>query len=143
MHRFDWDNSLSVGVKSIDEQHRVWIERLNSLSAAIESHQGARCISKTLNFMMDYVEFHFAAEEMLMAARDYPGLGRHRLQHQEFRNALMDFLVLEFEEGDAASRLTDSINNFQISWLTNHIQQADREFAVFLKEKDAALCEGR
>ena len=138
MQRFNWNDSYSVGVKSIDEQHRVWIERLNNLSAAIEAHQEARHISKTLDFMMDYVEFHFAAEERLMEARNYPALAQHKLEHQKFRNTLMDLFVLETEETDSVGRIADSINNFQISWLKNHIQQVDRQFAAFLKEKDAA-----
>ena len=138
MQKFEWDESFSVGVKLIDEQHKVWIERLNGVSAAIESHQESRHISKTLNFMMDYVEFHFAAEESLMAAQIYPGLEQHKLGHQEFRNTLMDLLVLEFEDDDCTGRIADSINNFQISWLKNHIQQTDRQFADFLREKAAA-----
>jgi len=137
MQRFEWNDSFSVGVKSIDEQHKVWIERLNSLSAAIESHQEARLISKTLDFMMDYVEFHFAAEESLMTAKNYPALVPHRLEHQRFRATLMDLFVLEMEEDAAVGRIADSINNFQISWLKNHIQQTDRQFAAFLNERNA------
>jgi hemerythrin len=140
MQRFDWDDSLSVGVKLIDEQHKVWIERLNSLSAAIETHQELGHISRTMNFMVDYVEFHFAAEESLMAAQNYPGIAKHKLEHQKFRDTLKDLLVLELEEDDVTSRVADSVNHFQISWLKNHIQQVDRQFAVFLREKDVALC---
>jgi hemerythrin len=137
MQRFDWSDSYSVGVKVIDEQHKVWIERLNNLSAAIDAHQEARHISKTLDFMMDYVEFHFAAEERLMEVKHYPGFAQHKLEHQKFRNTLMDLFVMETEETDSVARIADSINNFQISWLKNHIQQVDRQFAAFLNEKSA------
>jgi len=140
MQRFDWNDSFSVGVKVIDEQHRVWIDQLNSLSAAIESHQEARIISKTLNFMMDYVEFHFSAEESLMALQNYPALAQHKLAHEAFRKVLMDLMVLEIEEDGAVSKIGDSINNFQISWLKDHIQQTDRLFGAYLKEKNVALC---
>ncbi len=139
MQRFDWNDKYSVGVKSIDEQHKVWIERLNSLSSAIESNQEARLISRTLDFMMDYVEFHFAAEESLMAAKNYPDLARHKGEHQQFRNTLMDLFMLEAEKEDSIGKIADSINNFQISWLKNHIQQTDRQFAEFLNETSAAL----
>ena len=141
MQRFVWDDSFSVGVKVIDDQHKVWIDRLNSLSAAIESHQEAQIISKTLSFMVVYVEFHFAAEERRMAEQNYPGLPQHTSQHEAFRTVLTDLLVLEFDEGSAVSRLGDSINNFQISWLKSHIQRTDKQFAAFLKEKDVALCQ--
>jgi hemerythrin len=140
MDRFNWDDSLSVGVKLIDEQHKVWIERLNALSEAIESHKEAGHISRTLNFMMDYVEFHFAAEEGLMAEHSYPGSAHHKHEHQKFREILMDLLVLELEEDQAAVTFASSIHTFQVSWLKEHIQHADRLFAAFLQEKAAELC---
>lgn len=140
MQKFGWDDSLSVGVKLIDEQHKVWIERLNSLSEAIEARRESHNVSKTLNFMMDYVEFHFAAEEDLMAVQHYPGIAHHKKEHQKFRDILMDLLVLEIEEEDATTTIASSIYNFQISWLKEHIQQTDKQFAAFLKGKNAALC---
>ena len=138
MQAISWNDSFSLGVKSLDEQHRVWVERLNSLTAAIESHQEARLITKTLDFMMDYVEFHFSAEESLMANKSYPGLAQHKAEHRQFRNTLMDLFVLEVEEDNAVDKIADSINNFQISWLKNHIQQTDKQFADFLNEQNAA-----
>ena len=141
MQRFDWDDSFSVGVKVIDQQHKVWIERLNSLSAAIESHQEAKLVSTTLNFMVDYVEFHFTAEERLMAVHGYPAFEQHKSQHEAFRKVLTEFLVSEFDNDGAVSKPGDSIKNFQVSWLKNHIQHTDRQFAAFLREKDITLCQ--
>jgi hemerythrin len=128
-----------VGIKSIDEQHKVWIERLNNLSTAIESHQESRHISTTLQFMVDYMEFHFEAEESYMEAQHYPGLAQHKLDHQECRKRVMDLLALETTEDGSAARTAESINDFQVSWLQNHIQQTDRKFAAFLQEKNAGL----
>ncbi len=137
MQEFRWDNSLSVGIKSIDEQHKVWIERLNNLSAAIESHEEARHITRTLQFIVDYMEFHFEAEESYMEAQHYPGLPQHRQEHQACREKVMGFLALETGEDGSAARIAESINNFQVSWLQNHIRQSDRGFAAFLNEKKA------
>jgi len=140
MQKFEWDESLSVGVKLIDEQHKIWIERLNGLSEAIESHKEASSVSKTLNFMMDYVEFHFSAEESLMAEHNYPAAAHHRQEHQKFREVLMDLLVLELEEEQTASTFAASIHAFQVSWLKEHILSADKAFAEFLQEQDAEVC---
>jgi len=139
MQAFSWDNSLSVGIKSIDEQHKVWIERLNNMSAALESHQETRHISQTVQFMMDYMAFHFEAEESYMEAQGYPGLAPHRQEHQACRKRVMDFLSMDTGEEGSMNRIAASINDFQVSWLQNHIQQSDRRFAQFLKEKNAVL----
>ena len=141
MQQIEWDESLSVGVKSIDEQHKVWIEKLNTLSAAIASCQKTRHISRTLDFLMDYVEFHFAAEESFMTAKKYPAFSQHKSEHHQFRMTLMDLFVLAVKEDDAIDRLADSISKFQISWLKNHIQQTDRRFANFLRAKSSAPAE--
>jgi hemerythrin len=138
MQGISWDDSLSVGIGLIDEKHKVWIERLNSLSTAIESHQEVQLVSKTLEFMVDYVEFHFATEESHMAAQNYPARDQHKAKHAEFRNTLSE-LVGEFEEDGATHRLGDSINNFQISWLKNHIRQTDKQFGEFPKARGVAL----
>lgn len=141
MQHIEWDESFSVGVKSIDEQHKVWFEKLNNLSAAVDSNQNTHRISETLDLLMDFVEFHFAAEESLMTARKYPAFAQHKSEHHEFRMILMDLFGLEVEEDDAVGKIADSINNFQISWLKNHIQQTDRRFANFLRAKCAASAE--
>lgn len=137
MLRFDWDDSLALGITALDDQHRTWIERLNSLSDAIESNQEDQHISKTLKFLVGYSEFHFAAEEKLMAAHDYPLLEQHKQEHKKYRDALADLLLLQIGQADALSKISDSVKNFQIAWLTNHIRKVDRKFADFLDENVA------
>lgn len=73
-----------------------------------------------------------------MAAQNYPAFAQHKAKHAEFRDTLTE-LVREFEEDGATHRLGDSINNFQISWLKNHIRQIDKQFGAFLNEKGVAL----
>ena len=138
MQKISWDDSLSIGIGLIDEQHKVWIERLNALSAAVESHQEVQLVAKTLDFMVDYVEFHFATEEKHMAAQNYPGLELQKTEHAAFRHTLSE-LVREFEEDGATHRLGDSINNFQIAWLKKHIRQVDKQFGDFIKARGVVL----
>ena len=133
-----WDDSLSIGIELIDEQHKIWIERLNTLSKAVETHNEMSYVSKMLDFMVDYVQFHFATEQKHMAAQGYPGLNEHKAKHAEFQHVLTE-LVREFEEDGATHRLGDSINTFQISWLKNHIRETDKLFGEFLAAKNVVL----
>ena len=68
MSKIEWDNSLSVGVDLIDEQHKMLIEKLKDLSDDLKRGHEQDRILKTLGFMMDYTDFHFTAEEKVMAA---------------------------------------------------------------------------
>ncbi|MHA1135013.1 MAG: bacteriohemerythrin [Candidatus Thorarchaeota archaeon] len=66
------DESLSVGIELIDEQHKMLIERTNTISEAVENTRGLEKIMQTLDFMIEYTEFHFSAEEKVMTDNDYP-----------------------------------------------------------------------
>ena len=135
MGKIEWDNSLSIGVDLIDEQHKMLIQRLNDISVAIEMSHGVEKIVKTLDFMVDYTNFHFSAEEKHMAKYDYPGLDYQKKQHEEFKASLKQ-IIQDFEEEGATQALAASINVFLFNWLINHIKGVDHKFGEFLNEKD-------
>ncbi|MHC4531957.1 MAG: bacteriohemerythrin [Planctomycetota bacterium] len=137
MARIEWENSLSIGIELIDEQHKMLIQRLNDLSRAVEMMQGETEIMKTLEFMIDYTNFHFSSEEKYMAEQKYPGLDCQQKQHEEFKDSLKR-LVEDFEEEGPTRTLTTSINTFLANWLVKHIKGLDLKFGKFLKEKDSA-----
>ena len=135
MARIEWDNNLSVGVDLIDNQHKMLIQRLCDLSRAIEMSQGEAETVKTLGFMVDYTDFHFSAEEELMAEQNYPGLEQQKKQHAEFKGHLKQ-LVEDFEEEGATKAIAASIDTFLINWLIKHIKGVDLKLGEFLNEKN-------
>lgn len=140
MGQMAWDNSLSVGIDLVDEQHKMLITRLSDLSEAVELNRGEAQIAKTLDFLVDYTDFHFSTEEKHMTEQDYPGLGHHKEQHDQFKT-LLRHLVEDFEEEGATRALATSINVFLVNWLVNHIKGVDIEFGKFLNEKDLVISE--
>ena len=91
MEKVGWDESLSIGVDLIDGQHKMLIQRLSEVSEAIEMNQGEGTIAKTLDFLIDYTNFHFSSEEKQMAEKNYPGLDLQKQQHEEFKKSLKQF----------------------------------------------------
>ena len=134
MTEIEWDDSLSVGVDLIDEQHKMLIQRIKDLSDAVNSSRGAGQIGKTLGFMIDYTEFHFSTEEKHMTELGYPGFDIHKQQHEEFKTTLND-MVTEFEEDGATAQLSEGVNTYLINWLIKHIKSIDTKFGEFLQEK--------
>ena len=134
MKKIEWDDSLSVGVDLIDEQHKMLIQRLNDLSAAIEMTQGEGGIVRTLDFLIEYTDFHFSAEEKCMAENDYPGLDHQKKQHEEFKTSLKN-LVDDYEYEGVTRALTTSVNVFLLNGLVNHIKGVDHKLGEFLQEK--------
>jgi hemerythrin len=140
MGRIEWENSLSVGIGLIDKQHRMLIKHLNDMAKAVETLQGPTEIAKTLDFLIDYTDFHFSTEERHMAASSYPKLEEHRARHAEFRNTL-DHLGEDFEEEGATQALAESIETLLFNWLVRHIRADDVQFGGFLKSEGVELPE--
>ncbi|NOY80265.1 MAG: hemerythrin family protein [Kiritimatiellaeota bacterium] len=129
-----WDESLSVGVRRIDEQHKALIRRLNAMARAVAQHEGEREILRTLGFLLDYTNFHFTDEEDLMASVQYPGLADQKAAHEDFKHMLRR-MEEDLQEEGATKALADSINNFLLLWLTRHIRKLDAPLGDFLAEK--------
>ena len=129
-----WDESLSIGINLIDEQHKMLIERTNAISDAVEMKRGLEKIMQTLNFMIEYTEFHFSAEEKVMSENGYPKLNEHHLLHEDFKTRLNQ-MVQDFEEEGATSDLSEEITSYLTSWLVNHIKGIDTELGKILREK--------
>lgn len=138
MEKIAWDDNLSIGIDSIDQQHKMLIERLQAVCEAIESSQGEGTIAKTLDFLLDYADFHFAEEEKHMAGHDYSGLDLQKQQHEEFRTAVKK-LVDDFEAEGAVKDIADHIRDFLFIWLKKHIRDVDLQFGRFLNEKDSNI----
>ena len=134
MEKIAWDNNLSIGIESIDSQHKMLIERLQAVTEAIESNQGEGTIAKTLDFLLDYTDFHFSEEEKQMAEHDYPGLDLQKQQHAEFKEAVNQ-MIEDFEAEGAVKDIADHIRDFLFNWLKKHIKEVDHQFGQFLTEK--------
>jgi hemerythrin len=138
MKKIQWQNSLSVGIEPIDNQHKQWIEYFNNTAEAIASRQSQTQISKTLGFLIDYTETHFSTEEKFMSGSNYSGLQEHKAKHDVLRATLAS-LVKDFEDEGITSRLNDAIDTFLGNWLIQHIHEIDMKFGAFIKEKKIVL----
>ncbi len=140
MTNIQWDDSLSVGISLIDEQHKTLIDRLAQLSRAVETSQGASSILKSLEFMYEYTDFHFTDEEKQMAKYEYPGLEDQKRMHANFIESIKQ-LEADFQEEGATGPLADSINTFLMNWLVKHIKGEDVKFGAYINENNIEVKE--
>jgi hemerythrin len=140
MVTISWNSSLAVGVELIDEQHKMLIDKMNDITKAVEMNRGVPKILKTLDFMIEYTDFHFDTEEKHMLAQEYPGYEAHKAQHEEFKR-MVRTLEEDFEEEGVTESLAEAISTFLFNWLVNHIKGIDVQFGKFLDEKDVTLTE--
>ncbi|MGB6410933.1 MAG: bacteriohemerythrin [Candidatus Deferrimicrobiaceae bacterium] len=138
MGKIKWDESLSIGVALIDEQHKKWIEHLGNVQSAIEDHRGMPHVANTLDFLVDYTQFHFSTEEKYMSETGYSELENHRAKHEELKGTLDD-LIEDFRDDGVTEKINRAIGTFLGNWLRDHIRVVDQAFAAFLKEKRIQL----
>jgi hemerythrin-like metal-binding protein len=126
-----WTDDLSVGVKSIDDQHTVLFESINNLHAAMMKGQSRTVVGPLLHTLVSYTHEHFAAEEAIMEAAMYPALATHRIKHKELTKQVEEY-VTRYESGDIT--LSVQLSDFLSDWLTKHIQSTDKEYSPWLNE---------
>ncbi|MHA2004965.1 MAG: bacteriohemerythrin [Candidatus Thorarchaeota archaeon] len=127
----DWDDTLSVGVTEIDEQHMMLLHRVNQLCEAMEKDAGTTVLSKTLTFLIEYVEHHFETEEKYMAELEYSDSESHIDEHEEFKKTVKSFAQSMLDEG-ASDELAERVNVFLVNWLLDHIQETDSKLGLFI-----------
>jgi hemerythrin-like metal-binding protein len=128
MEFITWTESLSVGVKAFDSEHRQLIDLINKLNHSLSVGAASRLMSITLDSLASYTAIHFAHEEEYMALYDYPLLESHKTEHAE-----LNAQVAEFKERLASGRGSFSLELmiFLRDWLTNHIMKSDMKYKDF------------
>jgi len=126
-----WNSKYSVGVKALDSQHTVLFDILNDLHAAMMKGQAQSLTGPMLRKLVDYTRNHFASEESMLAAAQYPGLAEHRIKHRDLTRQVEDYSA-RFERGEITLNL--HLLNFLRDWLSNHIQKVDGEYGPWLNE---------
>ncbi len=122
-----WDESFSVHVKEIDEQHKRWIDIINGLHDSLMKGEGYEEITgKSLRAMEEYGAFHFAFEEQYMAGIGYSNLASHKNEHDEFLKKIRQYVR---DEAQGKIILNTDIMKMLKGWLVNHILQCDKLFA--------------
>ena len=140
MERMEWNDTLSVGIELIDDQHKTWIGHFNAVLDAIDARDDQESIISTLDFLSDYTEKHFSTEEKYMTSSNYPGYDEHKAKHEGLKTTVAD-LVRDFREDGISRQLADAVNTLLSNWLVKHIQEVDTNFADFAKEHDLSISE--
>jgi hemerythrin len=134
MFDFEWNDGLSVGVKQFDSHHQHLIGLINKTAEACLNDRQAENFGAIIEELIDYVVYHFAAEESLMKAHAYPGTDEHVEEHVQFTRKVLDF-QRELAKGsrEFTIDLVD-LNCFLVNWLTHHIMDVDRKYGVYLNK---------
>ncbi|MBF0383710.1 MAG: bacteriohemerythrin, partial [Magnetococcales bacterium] len=129
----EMDQSMLVGYKAIDDDHRRLFELVNRLNESIVRGHDNNSIMEILNQLVEYTGWHFRHEDRLMQTSDYP----HYNQHKQAHNSLVDQVVKiqnDIKQNDAD--ISSELMLFLLDWLNTHIHNEDKQLADYLNSLD-------
>ncbi|NLL42976.1 MAG: hemerythrin family protein [Firmicutes bacterium] len=128
-----WNESLSVGIELIDEQHKEWFAKAEALFDAGKKGQGKEYVGEMLQYLDSYTKKHFADEEKYMLSIAYPAYDEQKKAHTAFINQLQK-LKDDFEASGGSLTTILGANKMVLDWLTKHISNMDKRIGEFVRE---------
>jgi hemerythrin len=135
MTALKWDKRLETGIAEVDNQHRELFKRIDSLELSLYGGKLKVEVVVMIDYLESYVEEHFDAEETLMLRINYPDIGKHRQEHQEFREVYKK-IKNEYEIKGADSYMALDVDKEIRKWWEKHILKSDMAFVPYVREKD-------
>ena len=126
MSGFFWQEAFSVHIKEIDEQHKHWVELINSLNQAIVEKSVKADLVKIFDRVYEFTQLHFSTEEKYFKAFKYEDADSHIEAHRNFLKRVADMQQRLHED-----------NMFQVSlelsallelWVANHVLNVDKKY---------------
>lgn len=126
-----WSPDLSVGVDTLDADHRQLVETINDVFDALLRGGTSSATHKALADLGGYVREHFSREEAWMAEHAFAEFEAHQKEHQAFCDHITRLQQLhgQYDEQVAVELLI-----VLRDWLLGHITNSDRS-AIVVRQK--------
>ena len=131
MLSFSWKSKYSVGVKDLDRQHQIIMDRLDELHEGMLNGKVNEAAAPLISQLVSLAGEHFATEERLMEFTNFLGLADHRATHQQLSKRVGEFIA-RHDAGDRAAYC--QFKYFVRDWITKHMEKEDQEYARWLAE---------
>jgi len=128
-----WNDSYSVKVSEIDEQHKKILELINKLQSGLRTAEAEELVPEIIKELLVYVDVHFVSEEKYMQDANYPEYDKHKHSHN-----LIAEKVSKIQEDSANHKITFKdmleLYLFLQEWLKSHILHEDMLYVPYMKE---------
>lgn len=124
-----WTEELSVGIASIDEEHRMLLVLIARIADASGKKTPRAEIAAVFDRLIEYTEQHFRHEEALLNEHGYPEAAEHAAEHRDLTAQVLDL------NRDRRSLLSENVSDFLLDWLKGHIMESDKRYVSWLRER--------
>ncbi len=127
-------NDQRVNVPEIDAQHERLVDLINQLHTAMAQGSKVDVLGGLIDALIEHTRFHFQYEEGLMADAGFPGLAKHKDEHDRLLRRIVD-LAQRFHDGDLL--LSFAVMVDLKGWALVHIEKFDIALGAFLNRRSA------
>ena len=128
-----WTESMSVGVKVLDEDHKKLVGLVNELHDGILAGKRQEALGHVLDELVRYTGVHFGREEQYFSTTGYAAAAEHKKEHDQLIKQAQDLQARY--KGGATSMLSLETMGFLKGWLAHHIQEIDKKYGPHLNSK--------
>ncbi len=128
-----WRKQMDLSYPPIDDEHRAFMNVVNSAQAAAEKDDFMR-FDTIFEECYEYARTHFPNEEDLMQRISFPDLDAHAKSHQQFIENISD-LRQKYEVAETLEEyryICRKTAHFLSSWFLGHILSRDRLYKPYL-----------
>ncbi len=136
MSYFQWSKEMSVGVSTLDSDHKCLIRIIDLLHDIRDEKDSQRTIHAVLDTLLLYGRHHFAREERVMAACGFPEWSFHHSEHQGFAVYIRRVRKRFRDAGDP--EMASELLEYLTDWLRHHILIQDMAFKPYVAGKRRA-----
>lgn len=92
MSLLEWKSEFSVGVESMDFEHRNMIAMINEIYDEMKARRDASSVEQFLGDIHAAISAHFALEERMMKDAGYGEYEAHKDDHEELLDQIRDMM---------------------------------------------------
>ena len=122
MTLLSWKPAYSLGIPSVDLEHREMIKMINQLYAGLGEKAEADDIEDALENIYAGIASHFALEERHMRDAGYAEYQDHKDQHEDLLDQIRDMMD-DFERDPEAGR--EILQSCLSDWFGHHFATFD------------------
>jgi hemerythrin len=127
-----WHDTMVIHVARMDRHHQRIFEIAEIILRDLASPETHDFLQDTLATLLDYIRYHFEAEEKMMLAYQYPQTPAHQQQHQHLLTQL-ETLRAQISAGQIPA--PTAFRQFIESTLAAHFREEDSHYASFLNAR--------
>jgi len=122
MSLLQWKPEYSVGIESMDVEHREMIDLINDVYQRLGSSPDPEDIEDCLESIFNTISLHFALEERIMREHAYIEYAEHKEDHEDLLDEIRDLMDQFLADTDSGARLLEARLS---DWFVRHFATFD------------------